>query len=209
MAVIKSGATSDQLTIGATNKAARVCDYNEVGREVSFESKATFMASGTFTPAAMPTDLVTIFGSASKMVRLESFVIVTTNTAAGSQQFFLIKRSSANSGGTPVAATAVQMDSSDAAATATVQHYTANPASLGTSAGTINTKRVATPAAIPATWAGITPDAGYEMIPGSGGSNVDKHPILRGVAQGLCLNFNSVALVAGQTHAYTVVWTEE
>lgn len=209
MAVIKSGASSDQLTIDATSKAARAIHYNSFGREVSFESKSTFMASGTFTPAATPSDLVTIFGSASKTVRVESFSISTTNSAAGSQQFFLIKRSSANSGGTPVSATAVQMDSTDAAATATVQHYTANAASLGTSAGTINTIRVATPAAIPATWAGITQNAGYELIPGATASNVDKHPTLRGTAQGLCLNFNGVALVAGQTHAYTIVWTEE
>lgn len=209
MAVIKSGATSDQLTIDATSKAARVTLYDAAGREVSPQSKVTYMASGTFTPAATPTDLVTIFGSASKTVRVLSMVISTTNTAAGSQQFFLIKRSAANSGGTPVSATLVPMDSTDTGATATVQHYTANAASLGAAAGTINTVRVATPAAIPATWAGITQNAGYELIPAGNTSKLDKFPVLRGTAQGLCINFNSVALVAGQTHAYTLVWTEE
>jgi hypothetical protein len=32
---------------------------------------------------------------------------------------------------------------------------------------------------------------------------------LRGVAQTLAINFNGVALVAGQTHAYQVCWIEE
>jgi len=32
---------------------------------------------------------------------------------------------------------------------------------------------------------------------------------LRGIAQQLVLNFAGAALVAGQTHAYCVVWTEE
>ena len=32
--------------------------------------------------------------------------------------------------------------------------------------------------------------------------------ILRGVAETLAVNFNGVALVAGQIHTYTVVWSE-
>jgi hypothetical protein len=208
MAVIKSGASSDNLTIDATSKAARVTLYDATGREVAYQSKPTFFAANTFTPAATPTDIVTIYGSASKTVRVISFRITTTNTAAGSQAFLLVKRSAVNTTGTFVAGTAVPADSTDAA-TATVGHYTANPGGLGTLVGNVNIKRVASPAAIPATWAGIVQDAGYDMLDVALNSKLDKPLTLIGTGQGLCLNFAGAALVAGQTHAYQVVWTEE
>lgn len=208
MAVIKSGASSDQLTIDPTSKAARSTPYDSAAREVSPQSKATFSASGTFTPAAAATDMVTIYGSASKTVRVIAFIISTTNTAAGSQQFLLIKRSAANTTGTYVAGNAVPHDSTDAA-TATVGHYTANPGALGAAVGTMRTARVASPAAVPASFAGVVRDAGIDLLDFGSNSILDKPVVLRGVAQGLVLNFNGAALVAGQTHAYTVIWIEE
>jgi hypothetical protein len=209
MAVIKSGASSDNLTIDPTSKAARVTLYDAAGRAITFQSKPTFFAANTFTPPATPTDMVTIYGSASKTIRVVSFIIGTTNTAAGSQQFFLIRRSSTNTAGTFVAGTAIQADTTDAAPTATVGHYTANPSSLGTTVGNINIKRVASPAAVPASFAGIAQEAGVDMLSNMANSMLDKPVTLAGTAQGLCLNFNSAALVAGQTHYYQVVWMEE
>ncbi len=209
MAVIKSGASTDQLTVDVTSKAARVTLYDATGRAIAFQSKATYFAANTFTPAATPTDLVTIFGSATKTCRIISFHITTTNTAAGSQTFFLIKRSTVNTTGTFVAGTAVPADASDGAATATVGHYTANPGGLGTAVGNVNIKRVASPVLVPATFAGIVQDAGYDMLDNMANSLLDKPVVLSGVAQGLCLNFNGAALVAGQIHTYQIVWTEE
>lgn len=209
MAVIKSGATSDQLTVDPTSKAARITVYDSSGREVSAQSKATYAASGTFTPAATPTDLLNIIGSNTKTIRVISIKFTTTNTAAGSQQFFLIKRSAANTGGTAVAATMIPQDSNDASATATVQHYTANPTGLGTAVGTISTIRVASPVAVPGSFAGIVNDAGVELLHWQSNTHLDKPVVLRGNTQVLAVNFNGAALVSGQTHAYTVVWTEE
>src|SRR5258708_5658378 len=100
MAVIRSGASVDELTIDPISKAARVILYDAAGNALSGVGKATYMASSTFTPAATPTDLVTIFGSATKTVRVWSFKITTTNTAAGSQQYALIKRSAVDTTGT-------------------------------------------------------------------------------------------------------------
>jgi hypothetical protein len=210
MAVIKSGASTDQLTIDPTSKAARVIQYTSTGREVSPHSKTTYMASGTFTPAATPTDLIYIEGSSTKTVRIISFTIATTNTAAGSQQFFLIKRSTANTGGTFVSATAVPLDSTDAASTVNrVGHWTANPAALGTSIGTLSTKRVASPVATPASFAGVVVDADVDMLSALNRPFLQKSVVLNGVAQCLAINFNGASLVAGQTHAYTIMWTEE
>ncbi len=107
-----------------------------------------------------------------------------------------------------VTATAIPYDSADAPATATVQHYTTDP-SAGTALGNINLKRVASPAAIPATWAGVVQDAMVEMLPVDPNDGTPRPVTLRGVAQGLVVNFAGAALVAGQTHIYEITWTEE
>lgn len=207
MAVIKSGASTDELTIDPS-KAARTTDYDATGRALAMQTKTTFFASSTFTPAATPTDLIAIFGSATKTVRVLSMKITTTNTAAGSQQFALVRRSSANSGGTQVLATMVPADSADSATATLVGHYTANP-TVGGTVGTFNTKRVASPAAVPASFAGVMQDAGVELLDNVLGLGLHKSVVLSGIAQGLVINFAGAALVAGQTHAYQIVWTEE
>lgn len=187
---------------------ALIRPVDATGRDVSLQSKATYAASGTFTPAATPTDLVIIEGSSTKTVRIISFVLATTTTAAGSVQLFLIKRSAADTTGTFVAATAVPLDSSNAASSANrVGHFTANPGALGAVVGTVNTKRVATPIAVPGAMA--VADAGVEMVPVGNATVLDQPITLRGVAQTLAVNFAGAALVAGQTHAYNVVWMEE
>lgn len=210
MAIIKSGASTDQLTVDATSKAARVTLYDSAGRETSAQNKPSYMASGAFTPAATPTDLVIIEGSATKTLRIISFIIVTTNTAAGSQQFFLVKRSAADTTGTFVGATAVPLDSASGATTANrVGHFTANPGALGAAVGTLTTRRLASPAAVPASFAGVVQDAGYELLAPVQQPVLIQPVTLRGVAQCLALNFNGAALVAGQTHAYSLTWIEE
>lgn len=232
MATIRSGASNDEWTIDSTSKAGRVTlytaagavamptvdatagaervtIYDTAGNALFSQTKTTYMASATFTPAATPTDIVTINGSGTKTIRVYSFKITTTNTAAGSQQFFLIKRSAADTTGTFVAGTAVPLDSSNAAATATVGHYTANPGALGAAVGTIVTARVASPVATPASFAGVAFDAGIDLLASLDVSIFPQIVTLRGTAQGLCLNFNGAALVAGQTHAWQIMWTEE
>jgi len=206
---VKSGATSDLWTVDPTSKAARITHYDALGRIVAPQSKATFFAAALFTPPATPTDMVTIYGSASKTVRIISFKITTNNTAAGSQVFYLIRRSAVNTAGTFVAGTPVQADSTDAAATATVGHYTANPSGLGAVVGNVNIKKQASPVLTPATFAGIVEDAGCEMVDWMTNSIMDKLITLNGTAQGLCLNFNGAALVSGQVHSYRIVWIEE
>jgi hypothetical protein len=168
----------------------------------------TYTATNSFTPPATPTDLVTITGSASKTVKVWSIRLTTTNTAAGSQEFFLIKRSTADTTGTPVAGTVFPLDSASAAGTATVNHYTANPGALGTAVGTVNRVRISSPAAVPAAFV-TNIDAGYELLPVMRNGITPQPITLRGIAEQLAVNFNGAALVAGQTHVYTIVWSEE
>lgn len=207
MAVIKSGATSDQMTVDVTSKAARATLYDSAAREISYGVKKTYSAAGKFTPPATPTDLVTIFGSATKTVIVKSFKLGTQNTAAGSQEYVLSKRSAVTTGGTAVAATAIPHDSANAAATATVSHYTAAP-TAGTALGNVSMIRAASSVLIPATWASIQQIDGVQMLP-LGDDGVAQPVTLRGVAEGLAVNFAGVALVAGQIHTYNIVWTEE
>ena len=206
--IIESGAGTDAATVDATSKALRVLEYDDAGRSVARQSKATYAAAGSFTPSATPQDLVMIFGSATKTIRVLSMRIGTQNTAAGSQEFVLSKRSAVSTGGTVVAATAVPLDSANAVATATVSHLTTSANTPGTAVGNINSKRVASTVLLPATFAGIRDDAAVEMLP-TDGSGVAQPVVLRGVAQGLAINFAGAALVAGQVHNYNVIWTEE
>lgn len=210
-AIIKSGAGTDTWTIDTTSKAGRVTLYDSAGRQTSLQSKQTFGISSTFTPAATPTDLVIIEGSATKTVRLLSVVIGTQTTAAGSEEFRLIKRSTADTTGTFVSAgTAVPFDSANVAATVNrVGHFTANPGALGTSLGNINILRQASPVLLPATLAGIREVPEVEMVPPMGASLLDQPITLRGVAETLAVNFNGAALVAGQIHTYRIMWIEE
>ena len=212
MAVIKSGATTDQLTIDPTSKAARVTLYGTDGRPLN--TAATYGISSNHTPPATPNNLVIIEGSASKTIRVLEMWIFTQTTAAGSVQFFLKKYSTAATGGTFVSAgTPVPYDSNDAASTQNrVGHFTGDP-TPGTLVGIIRAVTVATPVVRPATPAGIIEISGVDMISGAqGAGSMLSHaqPItLRGVGQYLAIDFNDVALVAGQVHQYTIIFTEE
>ncbi len=209
--VIKSGATSDTLTVDPTSKAARVTIYGTDGRPVN--TAATYSISSNHTPPATPNNLVIIEGSASKTIRILEMWIFTQTTAAGSVQFFLKKYSTAATAGTFVSAgTPVPFDSNDGASTVNrVGHFTADP-TPGTLVGIMRAVTIATPVLRPATPAGIIEMSGVDMISGSQGvgSPIQVQPItLRGTGQYLAIDFNDVALVAGQIHQYTIVWTEE
>ncbi len=175
---------------------------------VSGVTGVSYVATNVWTPPATPTDLLTITGSATKIVKVWSIRLTTTNTAAGSQEFFLIKRSTVDTTGTAVAGTVFPLDSVSVAGTATVNHYTANPGALGTAVGTVNRVRVSSPAAVPAAFV-TNSDAGYELLPVIRNGMAVQPVVLRGIAEQLAVNFNAAALVAGQTHGYTIVWSEE
>jgi hypothetical protein len=167
---------------------------------------ATYAASVIgLSPATSATDIVILNGSATKIIRVMRVVVSALTSAATGVTLDLVlaKRSTANTG-TSAAMTAVPFDSADAAATATCVSYTANPSPLGTLVGNVYVTKfqqslgtaTATdfPSNLPfmAQW-GVT----------------DSKPIvLRGVAEGLALNFNGVSFAAGASVDVTVEWTE-
>jgi len=100
------------------------------------KNQTTYSASGTVTLAASATDVFTITGSATKTVYVTSVTVSGVQTTAGVADMQLITRSTANTGGTSGAVTAISHDTTNAAATATVLAYTANP-TTGTTIGTV------------------------------------------------------------------------
>lgn len=204
-AIIKSGATSDLWTIDPTSKAGRVTLYDTDGRSLAYQGKKTFAFTATaFTPAATPTDLCIIGGSASATIRVIGATFGGTATAAANFQILTVKRSSANTGGTFVAGTVVPLDSNDTSVAPTVGHYTANP-TLGGTVGTVSRRWVGMPIAGTA-----GQFIGENLSPVADASRLDRPVTLRGTAQQLALNGNGAALPAGAANWFCgFIWMEE
>ena len=79
---VVSGASSDQLTVDPTSKAARVSLYGTDGRPINTGTR--YGISSFHTPPATPNNLVIIEGSATTTVRVYEMWIYTQTTAAGS-----------------------------------------------------------------------------------------------------------------------------
>lgn len=148
--------------------------------------------------ATSPTDVFTLIGSASKLVRVLRVGFSALQTTAAGRDVLLIKRSTANSGGTSTTPTVVSYDSTQISGTAVARSYTANPASLGTAVGTIFARK---------TLVGALTGAADSLII-EFGNNCGKHVILRGVAETLAINLNSVSS-SGGVFSIFIEWTEE
>jgi hypothetical protein len=169
---------------------------------------ATFGVSiQTFTPAATPTDVVTIAGTSAlnaagnqKIIRLKEIIISGVATAASNIFVNLKRRSLANSGGTFNAMTGFAHDVNDGASSAAVGYYTANPASLGTTVGILHAGRL-----------NIAPasNGAIDRIVWDWSWKNDKAVVLRGAADILCVNLNGAAWPAGGQIEIDLTWTEE
>src|SRR5260221_11311543 len=82
-----------------------------VRAEITPNSKATYVASGTVVPVTGATDLVTIIGSATKLVKLLRVIFSgTITTAAINGSVSIVKRSTADTAGTSTAPTIIPLD---------------------------------------------------------------------------------------------------
>jgi hypothetical protein len=209
MAVLRDSSNVALTILATPANSAAVTNYDTQGRDVSTQSKATYSVTNTFAPVAAATDVVLITGSNTKTIRVVSIYFATSNTLGGvSAAVFVVKRGQLNQGGTFVPGTAVPHDSLDAAAVATVGHYTANP-TLGIAWGTINSVRVGLPPVTPTSFAGHAEDAGIELLPWIPWSFLDKLLTLRSSTESIVVNLNGATVFSGQVHAYRIVWTEE
>ena len=155
-------------------------------------------ASAAFSPGTTPQDIFTITGSATKTIEVLRMTISSIQTAAGTNSWFIAKRSTANSGGTSAAVTAVPHDSNDAAATATVLQYTANP-TAGTLVGNIWTGKQHSPTAATIGLPVMLVD--FTLLYG-------KPIILTGITEVLAWNFAGASLPSGLSCHCVVTWIE-
>jgi hypothetical protein len=187
-----------QITNG-TNDAAvgnstpSLSDYGLVVRSLPYEPIRYAAATDGFAVVATPTDIFEIKGSGTKTVRVKK-ITVSGRTTSGSPVACIIKalkRSTANTAGTAVTTTMVPLDSTSAAATAAVKHYTANP-TLGTLVGNIRTHSITFQAA------GL-----LQIIE----MTFETPLILRGTSETLAINFNSTSVTGSSICCY-VEWDE-
>lgn len=163
-------------------------------------SKATYSAAVVgLVFSANATDFFSIYGSASKIIRVTriAFSFSTTSGSGASANVTLLKRLSSNTGGTSASSVSTPHDSNSSASTATVLSYTANPTSLGALVGILRAVR--------------------DSVGGSNfannyiwdfGGRPSQALVLRGVAQGITLNLNNSS-VTGSVASMSVEWTEE
>ena len=160
----------------------------------------TYSATDTFTAASTATDIFTITGSATKTIRVLRLGISATQTTASPINLSLVKRSTGNSGGTSTTLTNVPLDSNDAAASAVVRSYTANP-TLGTSVGNIKNLKFT----VSASNANGSPQIQVILV---FGERTGHTIVLRGTSEILAFNLNSTTLT-GNSFSIWAEWTEE
>lgn len=192
-------AVSLPLPTGAAT-AANQTNGTQVTQTIPLDgNKATY--SGGFASlavAAAATDIFTITGSATKTIRIVSITTTATQTAGGTIILRADKRSTANSGGTSTTVTSAPHDSNDAAATATVLAYTANP-TVGTLAAVIRAQYMYVNAAA---------SGASSVITWTFGSLPAKEVVLRGTSQVLAIHLAGQTVVGGNFTFY-IEWTEE
>jgi hypothetical protein len=196
-------ATDPAVVVALSPNSPLPSGTNNIGtvNAVSVDNPAaTYSASAVaFVPAAAATDVFVIKGSASKTIKITrvEFAVTTTAGSGGLISAQLIKRSTANTGGTSVTNTATPHDSNNAAATAVVTHYTANPATVGTAVGTLRAIRAE------AYNTGIAPT--YTIW--DFGNRPGQAIYLRGVNEFVTLNFGG-ATITGPIACINIEWTE-
>lgn len=165
----------------------------------------TYLAKITnYSAYATPTDLVCLWGSATKIVKIQGEIVYVQSNVATLQAFYWVKRTAANTGGTPTTATPIlKSDSAFVAPTASVVSYGSAP-TLG--AGSFVTVVFGSSVALTAAPAAVN----FIGLVASGNKQIDPQGvILRGINEGICLNWNSNALQAGWVSNFDIEWTEE
>ena len=138
MAQIKSGATSDYLTVDPTSKAARVTMYDTRGNAMVMKAGYCAGTTAKFAAVAGTTPFAMIAGSASTTVRVLRIVVGgAIATTAINADLVVAKRTALGSGGTSTTLTAIAKDTNSAGAGATnIKVFTAAP-TAGTGGGVI------------------------------------------------------------------------
>lgn len=202
---IAGNTTGTDVEVDTTAKAMRVTLYDARGNNRGI--RATYRASTAvvFAAAASAQPFLLLYGSSTKTIRVQRITATGMSlTAVAYLDLTLRKYSTVQTGGTPVALTQTNMDSTDGAATASLcSVYTAAP-TAGTLVGTLAARRTLAQATV-AVAAGMMGENVEFDFRGSGENDA---PTLRGTTQGIGLGF-SAAPATAVTLSVDVEWTEE
>ena len=153
------------------------------------------------SPSVAATDIISICGSATKVVRVVRLQTTADATSPSVIDFYVYKRTTLNVGGTTSIVPAVKFDSVDPTPTATVYQYSVNPTTLGT--GILLTgDHYALPAAA------ATGYPGAPWVEDFGIRN-NRAVVLRGTAQCLGFNLGGQTIPVGFSLYLGIEWTEE
>lgn len=204
MAIIKSGASSDQLTIDSTSKAARVTGlYDSNG--IYYGRKYTYKAcANSITVAAGTGIFFAIYGSSTKTISIQRININGLTLTTPAYNSLLVTRCSTQcSGGTSVDITPIKFDTDSGAGTPNLlKYYTAAP-TTGTSVGVISNKRLLLQSSTASSSTQLTDVIfDYRTI------NENSAVLLKGTNQGLVISFGS-APDSTVTLSIEVEWTEQ
>lgn len=203
MAIIKSGVTSDNWTIEAVSKAGRTIDYDLRGNFVGMKrSYSAALAIKTATAAGTGV-FASIYGSATTVIRVHRIVVVGTVATAGVYGDVIVKKvNTVGSGGTPTVLTQVPKDSGSAAGTATNVKYYTVLATAGTVVGPVAMNTLFMPIT------GTPANAVTPFVFDWTAMGMNEAPVLRGIAEGLELNFGTTTTNA-PTLNVSFEWSEE
>lgn len=170
---------------------------------------ASYGATGVAIVApATPTDVSCITGAAGTVVRVQRVVVSATITTQVVVPVLLTKHASANSGGTAGTTTQLpvsyKMDSSNATGAATLTSWTANP-TINDSAPGIIASGLLVMTKADGTNGAVSPMTLFDFSE----ATYAQKPILRGIAQQLCVNLNgTAATMTGNLINISYYWTE-
>lgn len=164
----------------------------------------TYAATGVgIAPASSATDIACITGNATNVVRVQQVRVSGSAGTLISLPVLITKHTVVNTGGTAATSTALpvpnKLDSLNPSPVATTTAYTANPTVDATAtildAGIVTLNVTTVAGGAPTTFSWTT-------------RAYNEAPVLRGVAQQVCVNLNGVTVSSGLV-AVSFLWTEQ
>ncbi len=196
LATVALAAQAQVPGVNSTLQTVFTLAYDNSTMKPTYSSTVDIVPASAFVGGA--TDVCTIFGSATKNVRVRRIIISGVASVVQTEVIGIVKRSTIDSGGTQTLGTAVPYDSGSPAATAVIENFTANP-TLGTLVGALADFHI--------TWGNLTTGVGSPPTVVTFGA-LGSPAVLRGTSQQLAVNLNANSLVSGKV-ACTFEWTEE
>ena len=171
---------------------------------VPIDNKAPTFGAGIrgLVAASAATDIYTICGSATRIIRVSTVYVAGRATSAASVDVSIVLRSTANVGGTATVVSIQKYDSTYANATASASVYTVNP-TIGTPVGATGAMLATKQLFL----GNLTTGQPGEAAQWTFGNRPSSQLVLRGVAQCMSINLNAQT-ASGNLMEMAVEWTE-